>query len=186
MALEQAQLFVRLGSKVTLPAHSRVASADVPEGSDTPAGVFADEDIVVVQRATVSSVRTDQATGSVSAAATVAGRDQEFTGSRLLVATGRHPVTEGLNLSAVGVKTGARGEILVNPQLNSTNKRIWGARDVSGHREFVYVAASPGTLAVENAFNHADRDVDYRHLPRVTFTSPALAAVGMVAHSLGW
>ena len=50
---------------------------------------------------------------------------------------------------------------------------------MTGLREFVYVAAAHGTHVAENAFNDAGRAVDYRHLPRVTFTSPALAAVGM-------
>jgi len=63
--------------------------------------------------------------------------------------------------------------------LTSTNPRIWAAGDVTGHREFVYVAANHGALVVENAFNNAGREVNYSHLPRVTFTSPALAAVGM-------
>lgn len=179
VALEQAQLFARLGSKVTMLVRSRLASAEEPEASRTLMGVFADEGIRVVRRAAVSSVRTDPASGGVVVTATVSGGEQEFRAARLLVATGRRPVTEGLNLAAVGVKTGDGGEILVNNRLNSSNERIWAAGDVTGHREFVYVAASHGTLVVENAFNQAGREVDYRHLPRVTFTSPALAAVGM-------
>ncbi|MHA7306742.1 mercury(II) reductase [Arthrobacter sp. TMN-49] len=179
VALEQAQLFARLGSKVTMLVRSRLASAEEPEASRTLMGVFADEGIRVVRRANVSCVRTDPATGGIVATATVSGGEQEFGAAKLLVATGRRPVTEGLNLAAVGVTTGDRGEILVNNRLNSSNERIWAAGDVTGHREFVYVAASHGSLVVENAFNQAGREVDYRHLPRVTFTSPALAAVGM-------
>lgn len=47
----------------------------------------------------------------------------------------------------------------------SSNGRIWAAGVVTGHREFIYVAASHGSLVVENAFNHTSREVDYRHLP---------------------
>jgi mercuric reductase len=179
VALEQAQLFARLGSKVTMLVRSRLASAEEPEASRALMGVFADEGIRVVRRAAVSSVRTDPDTAEIIATATVAGGQEEFRASKLLVATGRRAVTDGLNLDAVGVKTGDGGEILVQNTLVSSNPRIWAAGDVTGHREFVYVAASHGTLAVENAFNNAGREVDYRHLPRVTFTSPALAAVGM-------
>lgn len=179
VALEQAQLFARLGSKVTMLVRSRLASAEEPEASRALMGVFADEGIRVVRRASVSSVRTDRATGGIVATAGVSGGQEEFRAARVLVATGRRPVTEGLNLAAVGVKTGDRGEILVNNGLASSNERIWAAGDVTGHREFVYVAASHGTVAVENAFNSAGREVNYRHLPRVTFTGPALAAVGM-------
>lgn len=179
VALEQAQLFARLGSKVTVLVRSRLASAEEPEASRALMSVFADEGIRVVRRVTVNSVHTDSETSETVVTATVAGGKEEFRASKLLVATGRRAVTDGLNLDSVGVKTGDRGEILVQNTLASSNPRIWAAGDVTGHREFVYVAASHGTLAVENAFNKAGREVDYRHLPRVTFTSPALAAVGM-------
>jgi mercuric reductase len=179
VALEQAQLFARLGTRVTVLARSRLASAEEPEASRALAGVFAEEGIRVVRRAALDSVARDPATGEVTVAATVAGGQERFRAQALLVATGRRPVTEGLNLGTVGVKTGALGEVLVEDTLASTNPRIWAAGDVTGHREFVYVAAAHGTLAVENAFNHAGRTVDYRHLPRVAFTTPALAAVGM-------
>ena len=179
VALEQAQLFARLGSKVTMLIRSRLASQEEPEASRTLMGVFADEGIRVIRRAVVSAVHTDQATGDIVATATVAGGQEEFRASKLLVATGRRPVTEGLNLAGVGVDVGAKGEVMVNTMLTSTNPRIWAAGDVTGHREFVYVAANHGALVVENAFNDAAREVDYSHLPRVTFTSPALAAVGM-------
>lgn len=179
VALEQAQLFARLGSKVTLLVRSRLASQEEPEASSALMGVFADEGIRVVRRAAVTSVRTDPTTAQIIATATVAGGQEEFRAAKLLVATGRRAVTDGLNLDAVGVKTGDTGQILVENTLASSNPRIWAAGDVTGHREFVYVASAHGTLMVENAFNNAGREVDYRHLPRVTFTSPALAAVGM-------
>lgn len=179
VALEQAQLFARLGSKVTLLVRSRLASQEEPEASRALSGVFADEGIRVVRRATVASVRTDSSSGDVVATATVSGGNEEFRAAKLLVATGRRPVTEGLNLAAVGVELGDRGEVVVDNRLTSSNPRIWAAGDVTGHPEFVYVAASHGSLMVENAFNSAGREVDYRHLPRVTFTSPTLAAVGM-------
>ncbi|TAM68632.1 MAG: mercury(II) reductase [Microbacteriaceae bacterium] len=179
VALEQAQLFARLGSKVTMLVRSRLASAEEPEASRALAGIFADEGIRVVRRAAVAAVHTDRPTGGILATATVDGGQEEFRASTLLIATGRRPVTEGLNLSAVGVDVGEKSEVVVNSMLTTRNPRIWAAGDVTGHRQFVYVAANHAALVVENAFNNAGRQVDYRHLPRVTFTSPALAAVGM-------
>ncbi|TFD21841.1 mercury(II) reductase [Cryobacterium sp. TMS1-13-1] len=179
VALEQAQLFSRLGSTVTMLVRSRLASAEEPEASRTLMSVFADEGMRVIRRATVSAVHLDESTGEVVAVATTGGGREEFRASKLLVATGRRPVTEGLNLGAVGVNVGEKGEIVVNGMLASSNPRIWGAGDVTGHPQFVYVAASHGSLVVDNAFTDAGRVVDYHHLPRVTFTSPALAAVGM-------
>jgi len=175
VALEQAQLFARLGSQVTVLVRSRLASQEEPEAARVLMGVFADEGIRVIRRAIVSAVHRDESTGDVIAEVTSTGGKESLRASKLLVATGRRPVTEGLNLVTVG----DRGQIKVSDMLTSTNPRIWAAGDVTGHREFVYVAASHGALVVENAFNDAGRTVDYRHLPRVTFTSPALAAVGM-------
>jgi mercuric reductase len=179
IALEQAQLFARLGSKVTMLVRSRLASAEEPEASRTLAGVFADEGIRVIQGANVTAVHTDQVAGEVVATATVDGGREQFRAGTILVATGRRPATEGLHLAAVGVDVGERGEVMVTRMLASTNPRIWAAGDVTGHREFVYIAANHGSLVVENVFNAARREVDYSHLPRVTFTSPALGAVGL-------
>lgn len=180
VALEMAQLFSRLGSRVTMLVRSRLASQEEPEASKALAGVFADEGIRVVRQATVDTVERDEASGGVIASASVAGGQQEtFRADRLLLAVGRRPVTEDLDLDAVGVTTGASGEIAVDSRLSTSNPRIWAAGDVTGHPEFVYVAAAHGALAVENAFTDAVAEVDYRNLPRVTFTSPALGSVGM-------
>ncbi|MCX8565140.1 mercury(II) reductase [Mycolicibacterium mucogenicum] len=176
VALEQAQLFARLGSKVTMLVRSTLASKEEPEVGKALLEVFADEGIRVVRRAAVSTV--EQADGEVTVTAGVAGGTQQFRAERVLVATGRRPNTDGLNLGAVEVKTGETGEIVVDDGLQSSNPRIWAAGDVTGHREFVYVAASHGAMVVDNIFTAAERTVDYRHLPRVTFTSPAVGAVG--------
>lgn len=179
VALEQAQMFARLGSKVTMLVRSRLASREEPEASQALQQVFADEGIRVVRRADVTSASVDAATGQVVATASVAGGVQEFRADRVLVALGRRPATDGLNLDAVGVKTGELGELLVTDRLASSNPRIWAAGDVTGHHGFVYVAGAHGAMSVDNAFAGAGRSVDYAHLPRVTFTSPALGAVGM-------
>lgn len=179
VALEQAQLFARLGSQVTLLVRSRLASKEEPEVSKALQEVFADEGIRVVRRATPTHVARDAGTGQVVITAAVSGGEQEFRADQVLVALGRRPVTDGLNLEQVEVKTGEAGEIVVTDQLQSSNPRIWAAGDVTGHPEFVYVAAHHGTLVAENAFAAADRSVDYTRLPRVTFTSPAIGAVGM-------
>ncbi|MCI0156555.1 mercury(II) reductase [Leifsonia shinshuensis] len=179
VAIEMAQLFSRLGSKVTMLVRSRLASTEEPEVARALAAVFADEGIRVVRRAALTSVRPDPTTGDILATATVSGGLEEFTATRLLVATGRQAVTDGLNLDAVGVQTGDLGEVAVNDELATSNPRIWAAGDVTGHPEYVYVAAAHGALVAENAFTNAGRKIDYGHLPRIIFSSPTVAAVGM-------
>ena len=179
VALEQAQLFARLGSTVTLLVRSRLASKEEPEVSRALQQVFSDEGVRVVRRAVATNLTRDQASGQVLVTADVSGDQRDFRADHLLVALGRRPVTDALNLHAVGVETGEIGEIVVTDRLQSSNPRVWAAGDVTGHPEFVYVAAHHGTLVAENAFTDDGRAVDYTHLPRVTFTSPAIGAVGM-------
>lgn len=84
-----------------------------------------------------------------------------------------------MGLDTVGVVTGRAGEVVVDAGLRTANPRIWAAGDVTGAAQFVYVAGAHGTMMVDNAFGGAGRRVDYAHLPRVTFTTPNLAAVGL-------
>jgi mercuric reductase len=177
VGLEQAQLFAHLGVRVNIVG--RFAPHAEPELADLLAGVFGDDGITVTgERAT--RVDTDAAGVAVT---TTSG--QRVTGQRLLLATGRHPVTAGLNLDAVGVKTGNRGEVVVDEHLRTDNPRIWAAGDVTGHPQYVYVAGAHGALVVDNAFDDAERTLDYHHLPAVTFTTPSLASAGLTdAHAV--
>jgi len=178
IGLEQGQLFARLGVQVTVvEALDRLAPFEEPEVSALIEEVFADEGVATHAGTTVEAVRRDDTGYTVTG--TRDGQPVELRAEQLLVATGRRPVTDGLNLDTVGVKTGARGEIVVDDHLRTDNPRIWAAGDVTGHTQFVYVAAAHGTLVVDNAFDQADRRMDYHHLPRVTFTTPAMASAGL-------
>ncbi|WP_425308287.1 mercury(II) reductase [Ammonicoccus fulvus] len=179
VAMEQAQLFARLGARVTMLVRSRLASHEEPEASTALEEIFTDEGIEVIYGAVPTAVRRDPAGGEVTIAATTADGSQELRAAEILVATGRRAVTGTLGLDTVDVRTGKRGEVIVDSQLRATNPRVWAAGDVTAHPQFVYVAAAHGTLVADNALTDAGREVDYRHLPRVVFTSPALASVGM-------
>ncbi|MCP3818840.1 mercury(II) reductase [Streptomyces sp. A3M-1-3] len=182
VGLEQAQLFARLGSRVTLAVRSRPASQEEPEISAGIEAVFADEGITVHTRTQVSAARRDG--DGILATLTGPGGEQQVRAGHLLVATGRRPVTDGLGLERVGVKTGDRGEVVVDEYLGTDNPRIWAAGAVTGHPDFVYVAAAQGTLVADNALEGAERTLDYTALPKVTFTSPAIASVGMTEAQL--
>src|SRR6266545_4767293 len=141
VGLEQGQLFARLGVQVTVvEALDRLAPFEEREISEVIEAVFADEGIAVHTAATVTAVRRDPSGYRVSL--TAGGDQQRLRAERLLVATGRRPVTDGLHLDRVGVKTGDRGEIVVDAGLGTSNPRIWAAGDVTGHPQFVYVAAA--------------------------------------------
>lgn len=179
VGLEQAQIFARLGTTVTVvEALERLAPFEEPEVSEVIETVLADEGITVHTSATLAAVRRD-ADGTVARLRTSDGGEVELRAEQLLIATGRRPVTTGLGLEIAGVKTGERGEIVVDDYLRTTNPRVWAAGDVTGHPQFVYVAAAHGTLVADNALDAAERTLDYTALPRVTFTSPAIASVGL-------
>lgn len=174
IGLEQGQLFARLGTKVTIvEALDRLAPFEEPEASTAIERVLADEGIAVHTNTTVTAVRRDGNSFVATAG------DVEMRAEQLLVATGRRPVTDGLGLDTVGVKIGPNGEIVTDEQLRTANPRIFAAGDVTGAPQFVYVAAAQGGIAAENALRDVGRSVDYTHLPRVTFTSPAVAAAGL-------
>jgi mercuric reductase len=178
IGMEQGQLFARLGTKVTVvEALERLAPFEEPEVSAVIEDVFTDEGIGVQTGITVTAVRRDEAGYTLTAAR--GGEVFQLQAEQLLVATGRRPVTDGLCPRTVGVKTGERGEIVVDEHLRTGNERIWAAGDVTGHPQFVYVAGAHGTLVADNAFDGAERTLDYHHLPRVTFTGPAIAAAGL-------
>lgn len=179
VGLEQAQLFARLGTHVTVvEALDRLAPFEEPEISAALGDVLANEGIAIHTGAALSAVRRD-GTGYTLTAAREGGQALKLRAGQLLIATGRRPVTVGLNLDSVGVKTGPGGEVIVDEYLRTTAERIWAAGDVTGHPQFVYVAAAHGTLVADNALDGQMRTLDYTALPRVTFTSPAIASVGM-------
>jgi mercuric reductase len=182
VALEQAQLFAHLGTRMTVLVRSRLARREEPEIAAAISDVFAADGIEVIEGVHVTAVRRDE---SKVVVATGGG---EFGAEQLLVATGRRPRTYGLALDAVGVELGAGGEVLIGDDMSTTNPRVWAAGDVTGHPQFVYVAAKQGALAVENAFDGAGRQIDYSALPRINFTTPTIASAGITeaqAHEQG-
>jgi mercuric reductase len=184
VGLELGQLFARLGTRVTIvEALDRLAPFDEPEVSAAIGGILGDEGIGVVTGATVTGVRRDGRHRSVLLK-TAADGERELACEQVLVAAGRRPASAGLNLSAVGVRAGGRGEIVTDARQRTSNPRIWAAGDVTGGPPYVYTAAAQGSAAAANSLFHSEREVDYTALPRVTFSSPAIASAGLTEAEL--
>jgi mercuric reductase len=184
VGLELGQLFARLGTRVTIvEVLDRLAPFEEPEISAVIENVLGDEGNGVITGATVTGVRTDGRGRSVLLK-TASGGERELGCGQILVAAGRKPVTTGLNLAAVGLQTGSRGEIVTDARQQTGNPRIWAAGDVTGGPPYVYTAAAQGSVAAGNALFHTERTVDYSALPRVTFTSPAIASAGLTEAEL--
>jgi len=170
VGLEQAQLFAHLGVQVTVVG--RFAPHTEPELADVLRGVFADDGIQVIEHRATAVASTSTGVQVSTAYGT------KVTAQRLLVATGRHADTADLSLEAAGVKTDARGFLIVDDNQRTTNPRIFAAGDVSGAPQYVYVAAQTGHVAAAGALGDPSV-VDYRGLPGVTFTTPQLASAGL-------
>ena len=173
VGVEQAQLFAHLGCDVTLVG--RLAPGAEPELADRLRAVFAGDAIIVIEEHAVDV----ESTGTGVTVTTTSGR--RVAGQRLLVATGRRARTDGLNLSDAGIEIDAVGFIVVDAHQRTTNHRVYGAGDVTGSPQYVYVAAAAGRVAATNALgiDGAAAQVDYTGMPQVMFTRPQLASAGL-------
>ncbi len=178
VGLEIGQMYHRMNVQVTvLEAMDRLVPA---EDADVSAGLA--EALSAEGLAALSGVQVDHVSfrsGQFTVAARVEGRSRTFSGDRLLVATGRRPHTAGFGLEQVGVALDARGAIQVDEHLATSVPSIYAAGDVTGHAMFVYVAAAEGTLAAASALHLGMAAEDLTAVPRVTFTDPQVASVGM-------
>jgi len=178
IGLEMGQLFMRLGSKVTfLEAMPRITPLEEPEVSETMQSILEEEGATVLTGVKIRSVHRDGERRRVSFEHR--GGPREISVDEVLVATGRRPNTDGMGLEKAGIELTERGAVKVDDHLRTTNPRVWAAGDVTGHPQFVYVAAYEGNLAARNALEGEDLKIDFTSLPRVIFTGPTVAAAGL-------
>jgi mercuric reductase len=177
VGLEMGQLFMRLGSALTFITRGEVASREEPETSETLRAILEQEGAKVVTHAEVTGV--ERVAGGRRISFRHDGRRQVLDVDEILVASGRKPNTEGMGLEKAGIELIERQAIKVGDDLQTTNSRVWAAGDVTGHRQFVYVAAYEGSIAAGNALEAAGQRVNFHSLPRVIFTSPTFAAAGL-------
>lgn len=181
VALELAQAFLRLGSKVTLVARSTLLSREEPAIGAELLRVLEAEGMRVLSRTTLRSVRFENNrfmadTGS-----------EQLAGDRLLVATGRRANTASLGLDRAGVRVDGGGAIVVDDHMRTAAEHVYAAGDCTNSPEYVYVAAAGGTRAAIN-MTGGDATLDLSVLPAVVFTDPQVATVGLSeaqAHKLG-
>jgi mercuric reductase len=180
VGLELAQMFARLGTKVTvLEALPRLVSAEDADIGEGLAAYLRDEGIEV--RAGVAVQNVSGKPGGYRVVFDGDGVRRTVQAEQLLVATGRRANTKGLGLEEAGIRLGKKGEVVVDEHLETTRKGVFAAGDVAGEPMFVYVAAYAGNLAAENALRGNVRKYDLSVVPRVTFTDPAVASVGLTA-----
>ena len=181
VAAELAQMFSRLGSRVTMVARSGLLRGYEPELGATLAEVFKAEGIEVIAKARVDRIEGDAREVQVRAETPAAGRI--VRAERILVATGRTPNTDDLALDRAGVSADGDGFIGVNAELRTNQAHIWAAGDVIGHQHGSQMAtpvgARQGRIVAENALSDARRRFDGTVIPRAIFTDPPIGVVGL-------
>lgn len=187
IGLELGQLFAHLGTKVTwVEALDRIAPFEEPEVSSIMRGHLEAEGARVYEGAMAQ--RAGRNGDRVWLEIEHGDSTTHLEADQLLMATGRRANTANLGLDAAGVDTDARGAVIVDTGLATSNPLVWAAGDVTTTPQFVYVAAASGNIAAENALRGAGRTIDLRTMPRVTFTTPSIASVGLTeeaAHKAG-
>ena len=173
IGMEMAQAHRRLGSRVTVLDIGPLLPRDDPELAACLAQRLASEGIQTHPRVEITAVERDGEAVVVH----LTGRER-IAASHLLVATGRRPNIEALDLPAAGIEATATG-ITVDARLRTTNRRAFAIGDVAGGPQFTHIALYPAGIVIRNALFRLPAKVDYRALPWVTYTDPELAQVGL-------
>ena len=171
---EFAQIFSRFGVQVTLIERGpRILSPEEPETSAAIRAVFEAEGIEVRTRMKMSRVEVSE---GVKRIFFESGASIEV--DEILVAVGRTLGGKALGLDKAGIDWSPRG-IKVNEQLRTSQPWAWAAGDVVGGPLFTHVASEMGQIAARNAMKRTAERIDLRIVPRVTFTDPEVASVGL-------
>jgi mercuric reductase len=171
MALENAQMFVRLGAAVTiLQRSSSILPNESPDISEALEVYLKEEGINIKTKVTIKSVKKIEDKIEIDFAPTSC--------SHLFAATGRKGNSEDVGLMGPGIKTFGKGFVKVDEHLQTNIPGIYAAGDIIGENLFVYTAAYEGALAAKNALTKNRVKRNYNPLPWVIFTDPQAAGIG--------
>ncbi|WP_442794483.1 mercuric reductase [Pelobium manganitolerans] len=177
IALELGQMMNRFGAKVTILEQS--ATLMPHEDEDVCVAiteVFKRENIEIVTGAKVSAISGKKEKKVI---ADIEGEWRTFIGSHILMAAGRKPQTESLNLKAAGVKTNDKGYVKVNTKLRTSAKNIYALGDVKGGPAFTHIAYNDHLVVYENLIHGKNKSIKNRLVPYCMFTDPQMGRVGL-------
>ena len=174
---ELAQAHRRLGARVTLLERQRILPNDDPDAVDFVRRRLVADGVDVRENAAVQSV-VQHGNGI---AVDILGDDgaASIEGSHILLAAGRRPNVEGLDLDAAAVRWTPKG-IQVDSRLRTTNKKVFAIGDVAGGYQFTHMAEYHAGIIIRNALFHLPAKVRNDAVPWVTYADPELAHVGLM------
>ncbi|MFB0835040.1 dihydrolipoyl dehydrogenase family protein [Arthrobacter halodurans] len=184
VACELGQAFARLGSEVTLIVRSGLLPAEDPDAVDVLREALVADGLRILEHAVVRAAEVEGSGDVEGSASPVDGAVRLRLGDGtavdadvVLLATGRVPRTAGLGLDALGVGLDEAGRVATDTRLRTSVPTVWAAGDVTSRPRHTHSAGIDASLAASNAVLGLRRRVDDA-IPRVTFTSPEIAAVG--------
>ncbi|MEQ8396712.1 FAD-dependent oxidoreductase [Thalassobaculum sp.] len=172
---ELAQAHARLGCEVVLVEAKSLLGNDDPEAAELVRLALRRDGVEIHEGA--SAVHAGPSADGVEL--TVSGDDGEsvLSGSHLLVAVGRRVGFEGLDLGRAGIETDARGRLVLDARLRTSNRRVFAVGDAAGGAQFTHLAGFHAGIVIRNALFWLPAKSE-TVLPRVTYTAPELASVG--------
>lgn len=174
IGLEMAQAHRRLGCKVTVIEAAKALGNDDPEAASHLLDHLRDEGVEILEGTAVTGVSGEAGNITVDL-----GDGQSLTGSHLLVAVGRKANTEGLDLHKAGVEPTKTG-VKVGTDLRSpTNRRVYAIGDAAGGMQFTHLAGYHAGVIIRPMLFGLPAKARSDHIPRVTYTDPELAQVGL-------
>jgi pyruvate/2-oxoglutarate dehydrogenase complex dihydrolipoamide dehydrogenase (E3) component len=181
---ELAQTFQRLGSQVVLlQKGSRLLERVDADAAEIIQQTLIGEGVRVILNA--KTQRVERPVAEKVLHYEVEGKTETVTVDEILVAVGRAPSVEGLNLDAVGVEYDKKKGITINDYLQTTNPRIYGVGDVAMKQKFTHAADAAARIVIQNAlfsvFGIGRKKLSSLVMPWCTFTAPEIAHVGMSA-----
>ncbi len=179
IALEFGQMFRRFGSKVTIIQRSaHLLSREDTDIADAVADILREDGLEIMLESHVSHVGQNSS-GSIEMAVQTAGSEQILTGSHLLVAAGRVPNTDWLNVEAAGIETDTRGYMRVNDRLETNVPGIYALGDIKGGPAFTHISYDDFRIIRTNVLEHGNASIRDRLVPYTVFIDPQLGRVGM-------
>lgn len=179
IGMEMAQAFVRLGANVTVIEKDRALARADRAHAARAVEILRAEGVNILEGH--AATRISKEAGGVSVIATSGETHQEttITGSHLLVALGRTPVMDALDLEAGNVAHDRSG-ITTKPNLRSvSNGRVWAVGDIAGQGQFTHLAGFHASVFVRNALFKTRFRADSTPVPAVTYIEPEIAQIGL-------
>lgn len=178
VGLEFGQMFRRFGSRVTIVQNAKqLLTREDPDVAEEIAGILKEDGIDILLESVAEEVAA--AGKEIRLTVKVNGGRQILKGSHLLVATGRKPNTERLNLCAAGVKTDERGYIQVNEKLETGVAGVYAIGDVKGGPAFTHISYDDYRILKANLLDGENRSITGRPVPYCVFIDPQLGRIGL-------